>query len=145
MYRATNGLLTTTKLNRSILHDETIFPEPQCFRPERYLDETGALKRLNRNEDPSAAAFGYGRRLGFSLYYIPLLRYLTSNSYRICPGLYLAENSVFLAIATILYIFNISKAKDENGVEIVPPVEYDGFIRYLHSHCGDSRHIRHIS
>jgi hypothetical protein len=48
---------------------------------------------------------------------------------RICPGLFLADNSVFLAIATMLYAFNISKAKDQQGAEITPAVEYDGFIR----------------
>ena len=58
----------------------------------------------------------------------------TCNFYRICPGLYLAENSLFLATATILYVFNISKAKDGNGAEIIPPIEYDGFVRYFAIH-----------
>ena len=58
----------------------------------------------------------------------------TFNFYRICPGLYLAENSLFLATATILYVFNISKAKDGNGAEIIPPIEYDGFVRYFAIH-----------
>ncbi len=44
--------------------------------------------------------------------------------------MYLAENSVFLAIATLLAVFNISKAVDPvTGEEITPDVEYDGFIR----------------
>lgn len=43
--------------------------------------------------------------------------------------MFLAETSVFLATASLLYVFHISKAKDENGVEITPEIEYDGFIR----------------
>ena len=42
--------------------DETVFPEPKQFRPERYLDDQGALRTLDRSEDPVAIAFGFGRR-----------------------------------------------------------------------------------
>jgi len=48
---------------------------------------------------------------------------------RICPGLYFAENSIWIAIATILYCFEIKKARDENDVEIEPVIDFDGFIR----------------
>ena len=34
--------------------------------------------------------------------------------YRICPGRYLGEASVFIAIATILHVLMVKKAKDEN-------------------------------
>ena len=43
---------------RSILHDERVYPEPEAFRPERYLDN----KLTDRTEDPSILAFGFGRR-----------------------------------------------------------------------------------
>lgn len=49
---------------------------------------------------------------------------------RICPGLYLADNSIFLAVATMLAVINITKARDEQGKEIIPDVDYRGFIRY---------------
>ncbi|KAF7974983.1 hypothetical protein HWV62_10733 [Athelia sp. TMB] len=94
--------------NPSMLHDEEIYPEPSEFRPERYLAEDGQLRALQRAEDPAQIAFGFGRR--------------------VCPGMSLAENSVFLAIATLLYVFNISKAKNASGEDITPAVEYDGFI-----------------
>ena len=49
-------------LIRSMTQDENVFPEPKQFRPERYLDDQGALRTLDRSEDPVAIAFGFGRR-----------------------------------------------------------------------------------
>ncbi|KAJ7735092.1 cytochrome P450 [Mycena maculata] len=86
----------------AILHDDEIFPEPFAFRPERYL---------SGNDKPGltvAAVFGFGRS--------------------ICPGMHLAENSVFIAIATILCMLRISKSVDKQGNVLEPAVEYDGFI-----------------
>ena len=45
------------------------------------------------------------------------------NSYRICAGRFMALNSVFIAIASILQVFELSNPRDESGKEI--PVEYD--------------------
>ncbi|PSR74371.1 hypothetical protein PHLCEN_2v9879 [Hermanssonia centrifuga] len=98
----------------SMLHDEKVYPEPSQFRPERYLDSRGALRTLDRMEDPAVIGFGFGRR--------------------ICPGMFLALNSVFIAVAMILYVFDISKTQDENGQEIVPEVEYDGFISLVQTY-----------
>lgn len=36
---------------------------------------------------------------------------------RICPGRHLADNTVYMAAASILKVFNISHAKDPNGVK----------------------------
>lgn len=52
--------------------------------------------------------------------------------------MHFADNAIFIAVAMILYVFDISKARDENGREIIPEVEYDGFIRYrlfVNIHC----------
>jgi hypothetical protein len=38
---------------------------------------------------------------------------------RICPGLHVAENSLFINIARLLWGFNVEHAKDENG-NIIP-------------------------
>ena len=47
------------------------------------------------------------------------------NSFvRLCPGRYLAEGSVWIAIAYILSTLSISKALDENGEEITPQVGF---------------------
>ncbi|KAA1478712.1 cytochrome P450 [Dentipellis sp. KUC8613] len=92
----------------SILHDERTYHSPYEFLPERFLDDAGALRALDKMEDPSWTAFGFGRR--------------------ICPGMHLADNSIFIYIASILYIFRIVKAVGDDGVDIEPEVDYDGFI-----------------
>ncbi|KAJ7928145.1 cytochrome P450 [Mycena leptocephala] len=97
----------------AILHDEEIFPEPFVFRPERYL--TGGEEASST----VAAAFGFGRR--------------------ICPGMHLAENSVFIAIATMLCMFRISKSIDEQSRVVDPTVEYDGFIRSVVVALGNNK------
>ncbi|KAI0674628.1 cytochrome P450 [Trametes maxima] len=94
----------------SMLRDPAVFPEPANFRPERFLNVDGTLRELERYEDPSVIGFGFGRR--------------------ICPGMSFAMNSIFIGIANMLYLFNISKAKDENGEEIVPEVDFRGFISH---------------
>ncbi|KAI0052063.1 cytochrome P450 [Auriscalpium vulgare] len=94
----------------AILHDEATYPSPSTFQPERFLDANGKLRPLSKTDDPGWVAFGFGRR--------------------ICPGMFLAENSVFLYIASILYVYDISKARDVDGSEVEPEVEYTGFISH---------------
>ncbi|KAK0204195.1 cytochrome P450 [Desarmillaria ectypa] len=94
----------------TIMHDEDTFPDPPEFQPERYLDPGSGASEIMEN------SFGFGRRL---------------DLISICPGIHLAENSVFLAIATMLSVFHISKAVDSvTGEEINLEVEYDGFISH---------------
>ena len=38
-------------------------------------------------------------------------------------------SSVFLGVASMLYAFDITKRRDANGEEIVPEVDFHGFIR----------------
>ena len=53
-----------------------------------------------------------------------------SSDRRICPGMYFAMNSIFIQIATMLYVFDIAKCRDpESGAEITPEVDFRGFIR----------------
>lgn len=73
------------------LHDPKVYHDPETFDPARYLEP--------RNEpDPFADAFGYGRR--------------------VCPGRYLATESLYLTIARLLAAFTIEKAVDKNGKPI---------------------------
>jgi hypothetical protein len=43
------------------------------------------------------------------------------------PGHRFAENSIWIAVTTILYCFEIKTAGSENGVGTEPPVDFDGF------------------
>lgn len=78
------------------LHDPQTYVDPSSFDPNRYLEP--------RNEpDPASAAFGFGRR--------------------ICPGRFLADESVFITISRLLATCNIKKGVDEQGREINPQVD----------------------
>lgn len=55
--------------------------------------------------DPSAAAFGYGRR--------------------ICPGRHMAHDAVWIAVAYILSVVDIQPVHDSDGRAIIPAGEYD--------------------
>ncbi|EGN99071.1 hypothetical protein SERLA73DRAFT_181862 [Serpula lacrymans var. lacrymans S7.3] len=78
-----------------ILHDKETYKEPHLFKPERFLGDHPEL-------DPRTVSFGYGRR--------------------ICPGIQLADSSVFISCAMSLAVFNMTKWV-ENGVEITPSAE----------------------
>ena len=72
-------------LSRAILHDPVMYPEPDAFRPERFINQNGSLR-----EDPALLSpFGFGKR--------------------ICPGRHLADDMFFLAIASLLSVFEIKK------------------------------------
>ena len=86
-------------------HNESKYPNPHAFIPERFLDDDGTLKP-NEIEN---IAFGFGRR--------------------ICVGRHFADTSVWSVIAGVLAMFKILKSLDENGVEIaVEPRFSSGFV-----------------
>uniref|UniRef100_A0A1Y1K2G7 Cytochrome P450 n=1 Tax=Photinus pyralis TaxID=7054 RepID=A0A1Y1K2G7_PHOPY len=78
-----------------LLHDPEVYADPDSFDPARYLPP--------RDEpDPARVAFGFGRR--------------------VCPGKYLADASIFLTVAQLVAVFEVSKALDDEGREIEPVV-----------------------
>jgi cytochrome P450 len=87
----------------AIHNDPNRSPNPHLFDPNRFKDDTLSLYDSASNPDASKRdcfTFGAGRR--------------------ICPGMHVAERSLFLGIARLLWAFNIKPAKDANGKEIVP-------------------------
>jgi hypothetical protein len=79
---------------RAILHDPKTYPDPEEFKPERFLNEDGSVR-----DDPALSlAFGVGKR--------------------ICPGRHLVDSTVFIVTCSVLSVFNVAKAKDDNGNEI---------------------------
>jgi len=99
-----------------ILRDETLFPDPLTFNPDRFM-QPAKDEQTEKLRDPFTYVFGYGRR--------------------ICPGMYIALDSMFVVAAMSLATLNIDKKKDVNGQYIEPQVEYStGTVRYvLHIDC----------
>jgi hypothetical protein len=93
----------------------------------------------------SALALGGGALSSLSL----SPRYLTSLAVSVCPGNVLASSVVFLTCATALTVLDIRKAKDDNGIEIEPTVDYSsGMIRFaslLISAPSKDANCRHFS
>ncbi|KAF9526842.1 cytochrome P450 [Crepidotus variabilis] len=88
----------------AMLHDPEIYPDPFVFNPERHLGP-------EPQRDVRRVCFGYGRR--------------------ICPGMHLAEVSVYSLVSTSLAVFNMEKALDGNGVPMTPVHENtNGIISY---------------
>jgi len=83
-------------------HDESMYPNSMEFRPERFLDVPDVKDGGPR--DPNTIAFGWGRR--------------------ICPGRFMAENSLWLHIAMTLACFNITPVVGPDGEAIIPPRHY---------------------
>ncbi|KAI0064159.1 cytochrome P450 [Artomyces pyxidatus] len=84
----------------AILHNH----DPDAFKPERFLTEEGTL-----NDDEVPFVFGLGRRN--------------------CAGMHFASATLWIMMASVLAVFNISKARDEQGNDIPVEVAYtDGMV-----------------
>ena len=78
------------------MHDPERYPEPEAFKPERFLSADGSLL-----DDPILGlAFGYGKR--------------------VCPGRHFVEATLFITVASLLSVFNIEKGETSKG----QPFEY---------------------
>ncbi|KAF2124375.1 cytochrome P450 [Dothidotthia symphoricarpi CBS 119687] len=87
----------------AIHNDPKRHPDPRRFDPARYIDDRQTAAEAANN--PIAAkrdqfVFGAGRRL--------------------CQGMHIAERSLFLAIARLLWAFDFHKARDADGNEMIP-------------------------
>ncbi|KAF8436532.1 cytochrome P450 [Boletus edulis BED1] len=91
------GPLSIPHAAGSMAHDESRYPNPHVFMPERFLNDDGSLKP----DDTQHLAFGFGRRM--------------------CVGRHFADTSVWAVMAKVLAVFKILRPLDENGVEM--PVE----------------------
>jgi len=66
------------------------------------------------------SAFGFGRRCDRYKYKF----YGVLTFHRICPGRHTAFSTVWIAIASMLASFTITKAIDEHGSPIMPELKY---------------------
>ncbi|KAG1724553.1 cytochrome P450 [Suillus lakei] len=68
----------------AIANDPEVFPEPHKFNPQRWINGTGRVR-----EDLRFFTYGFGRR--------------------VCPGQHVANRSVFINTALILWAFRLSE------------------------------------
>ncbi|PBK94425.1 cytochrome P450 [Armillaria gallica] len=82
-------------------------PDAEHFNPARHLDKNGKLATgLADTKEESHVTYGFGRR--------------------ICLGRHVANNSLFIDIAMVLWAMNIERATDENSVPL--PLDVDGCV-----------------
>lgn len=95
------------------MHDPEVYANPDEFNPSRFLkrstsDPSEFVLDLSVR-DPVDVTFGFGRR--------------------ICPGRYMAYDSLWLTMVSVLAVFDISPSKNEKGDSMMPTGEYDhGFV-----------------
>nr|VWO96656.1 N/A [Ganoderma boninense] len=93
-----------------ILRDPELYPQPDEFIPERFLDPTGNVDV--RGRDPADVAFGFGRRF--------------------CPGRHFADSTLFILCASVLSAVEIGPPVGEDGVPM--PVKREASDQYIFSH-----------
>ncbi|KAF8968805.1 cytochrome P450 [Flammula alnicola] len=81
--------------------DPQVYSDPEDFRPERHLDDTGSVDISPPDmHSLGHTSFGFGRRT--------------------CVGVAFASQSLFIDFAVLLWAFNIETARDAQGNEITP-------------------------
>lgn len=89
--------------DRAIHRDPNLWESPDNFDPSRYLDKPLPAANYVNCPDPydrDHFTYGAGRR--------------------VCPGIHVAERSLFINIVRVLWGFNIGKTKTPNGEMIQP-------------------------
>ncbi|KAJ8489968.1 hypothetical protein ONZ45_g13370 [Pleurotus djamor] len=88
----------------AILHDESTFPDPDEFKPERFFKDGNIDTKLE--EIVEHATYGFGRRM--------------------CPGRHFASRSLWLYISSILTTFSMSQKTTERGALVTCMVPRSG-------------------
>lgn len=95
--------------SRAIHMDPNLHENPSEFQPERYLNKPlSAAEYINSNDPYERDHFTYGA------------------GRRVCPGVHVAERSLYINIVRTLWGFDIGKKKGEDGRLIEPEL---GMIR----------------
>jgi hypothetical protein len=97
-----------------------------AFRPDRFLDESGQLKPTHpATKGEGHVTYGFGRRY---VAHLDGMGLPTDNRIpgSICVGRYVANNTLFIDIAQILWACTLEKARDEFGNYL----EYDDHANY---------------
>ncbi len=106
MFRLLLWRLLIVRIRRAITHDPDVYPEPEVFKPERFLSPNGTL----RDDVTPTSVFGFGKR--------------------VCPGRHYVDTTLFIVAATVLSAFRIEKRCDSERA----PFEFTysgGLVRYV--------------
>jgi cytochrome P450 len=92
----------------AIMTDPDRYKEPRHFNPDRFAEDSDgvSMAEMAAHPDPSkrdTVGFGAGRR--------------------ICPGMWVADRSLFLGITGILWSFSITPKKDAQGRDMLPDAD----------------------
>jgi hypothetical protein len=86
---------------RAIHNDPDLWPNPTAFDPSRYLNHTASAAHYMNSTDASERdhfSYGAGRRA--------------------CPGIHVAERSLFINVSRVLWGFNLRKKIGKDGKEV---------------------------
>ena len=110
---------------RAVCYNETVYPAPHTYDPERFLKD-GRLTNPGAG-DPEERIFGSGRRYGLGTVIRDGRCLMMILDRRICPGRHFALRTLFLNIACTLAVFDISPPVDEK-LEVK---YFEGFVRWV--------------
>ncbi len=88
-------------------HDDVRFPDPDVFDPDHYRGVTALASELANGDHASRDHYGYGA------------------GRRLCPGIHLAERNLFLALAKLVWAFDVGPGKDAAGQVVEPDVSHE--------------------
>lgn len=86
----------------AISRDASVYPNPDEFDPQRWLNSDGTIR-----EDLKFPSFGFGRR--------------------VCPGRHIADRSIFINLALLLWSFKITEDPKN-------PIDQSGFVDGVIAH-----------
>jgi len=127
-----------TFICRTILRNETLYPNPDVFYPDRFTEKVD--QQTERRRNPRNYVFGFGRRYISNLNVHSYTSELFTVITRHCPGSHLIESSMWLLMVTMLATFDMSKPIDDYGHTIEPDVQFnDSVFRYVALYPRDSQ------
>lgn len=90
-----------TFCDRAIHRDPELWTNPDTFDPSRYINHTAsAADYINASDASTRDHFSYGA------------------GRRVCPGVHVAERSLYINIARVLWGFNLKNKIGKDGKEV---------------------------